>query len=330
MLKKKTFWIVAVLLAGGIIWFFSSRGKNVEYTTEVVHRGDLFKTVSVTGSLESKTGAKLSFVSGGKIDKILVKVGDKVRKGQTLAYLDQQETLSLYRQYQTEVVIQEEALDLARRHWDDLSPEEKKVKKLAVQKAKEVRDGAYANMKKTIIQAPFDGEISKVDIREGENISSNAIAIELNADSELQIEADVPESDISEVSLGQSAEISFDALPSDDKFEAKVFLIESSATVIQDVVYYRIKLSLEKQDVRLKAGMSSDIDIRTDERRDVLIVPERSVKSENGKKFVEILNKENQVEKKFIEIGLSGDDGLVEIKSGLGEGEAVISFTKEN
>jgi multidrug efflux pump subunit AcrA (membrane-fusion protein) len=148
------------------------------------------------------------------------------------------------------------------------------------------------------------------------------------SDGELEIEADVPESDIVEIKVGQKAEITMDALSSEESLTAEVSDIEPSSTVIQDVVYYKVTLKLLDQDNRLKNGMSADIDIHTFEKNDVVTIPERSIKTDGGKKFVELLKTGNIVEKRYVETGIKGDEGMIEIKSGLSGSEEIITLTK--
>ena len=77
--------------------------------------------------------------------------------------------------------------------------------------------------------------------------------------------------------------------------------------------------------------MSADLDIKTDSKDNVVYVPERSVKEEGGKKYVEILKDEKNsvIEKVFVTTGLRGNEGMIEIASGLSGGEKVVTLTKE-
>ncbi|EKD46656.1 MAG: Efflux transporter, RND family, MFP subunit [uncultured bacterium] len=96
---------------------------------------------------------------------------------------------------------------------------------------------------------------------------------------------------------------------------------------MQGVVYYKIKLKLNTLDVRVKPGMSLNIDINTAEKNDVIMIPNRAIKIENNKKFVDVLKVDGiTTEKVFIETGLEGDEGMVEVKSGLKGGEKVVTF----
>ncbi|MFZ5982247.1 MAG: efflux RND transporter periplasmic adaptor subunit [Patescibacteria group bacterium] len=330
MFKKKITWIIiAILIVAGSVIYFQTREKKIEYTTEESKRGELVRTVSATGTFQSTKEAELGFQVGGRVEKLNVKAGDKVRKGQLLGYLDQAEYLETVRQYRSDLLIQEKDLLLKRRDWDTYKPEEREAAKELVEKYRSLLNGTKVDLRKTLIYSPMDGMVASVDIKEGEIATAGAKVIMVMKEGDWEIEADVAESDIAEVALGQKVSLTFDALSSEDIFGGEVIQIDPASTVIQEVVYYKIKIRLEKIDGRLKRGMSADADIETAKKDSVILIPARAVKEENGQKYVEVLKEDNQVEKQRVEIGTSGDGGLVEVKSGISEGQRVITFTKE-
>jgi multidrug efflux pump subunit AcrA (membrane-fusion protein) len=144
------------------------------------------------------------------------------------------------------------------------------------------------------------------------------------------VKADVPESDIVKIALGQKADIKLDAFMAQDVFEGEVIDIEPASTIIQDVVYYKVKFRIINYDPRIKNGMSADLDIKTAEKKNVVFAPLRAVKTENGGKYVEVLKDEKNgvTEKITVTTGMEGNDGMVEIKSGLKGGEKVVTLTK--
>lgn len=187
---------------------------------------------------------------------------------------------------------------------------------------------ALNNLEKAALRAPANGIIKEVNFKAGEVIGAaapNAFAKMISYD--FILEAKVPESDIVKVKVGQNAEVAFDAFEADEKFKATVVSIDPSATVIQDVVDYIVKLSMDEDDLRFKDGMSADVDILLSEKDNVLMIPERAVREVNGRKIVKILEKEKPVERE-VETGMRGDGGMVEVMAGLQEGELVITSTK--
>jgi len=189
-------------------------------------------------------------------------------------------------------------------------------------------DQAVLNLAKATLVSPVNGIITEVNNKPGEILGTGVIkeAFSRVMSMDMIIQSKVPESDIVKLKLGQHSKIIFDALTPDDVYDAQVIEIDPASTTIQDVVYYQIKLKLSDVDVRIKPGMSANIDIQTNEKNDVLSVPQRAIKLEGNKKYVDVLQADNTTKKVYVETGLEGDEGMVEIKSGLKGGEKVVTF----
>ncbi len=181
---------------------------------------------------------------------------------------------------------------------------------------------------KTRIRAPFEGTIAQIPGRVGQTVSSADVILKLHGDNVYEIEADVPETDVAKLAAGLKAEITLDAYGDDVKFEGELSSIDTAQTVIQDVVYYKTRFRFSSGDRAVRAGMTANVTVIAQERRDVLIVPQRAVKR-NGEKYVRVL-KNGQENRSTVETGLFGDDGMVEITSGLSGGEQVILAAREN
>jgi len=187
---------------------------------------------------------------------------------------------------------------------------------------------AYSNLSDTTLVAPLDGTITKQNYQVGEQVSALSPVFEIIGKSNLQIEIDIPESDIPEIKVGQTAEITLDAFGEDHLFAGSVAFVDPAETIIQDVVYYKVKIQLAEQYPEIKHGMTANVVIQTDMRENVIYVPFRAVKSTNGDKYVEVLVNQKEVVKKPITTGMRGDDGI-EVISGISAGEEIITFTKE-
>jgi RND family efflux transporter MFP subunit len=259
-----------------------------------------------------------------------VAVGDEVKKGQRLAKVDPSTLLEELEASKQDIEYQDETYDHMKENKSTYESEQREAQEALVRKAEALNRAAGIKIGETYIYSPIAGTIIKKNVDLGEIAVFNATVLTV-AEGDMEIETNVPESDIIKVSLGQKANISFDAFPVDVKFEANIFEIEPASTVIQDVVYYKVKLRLDNIDSRLKAGMSCDVDIKTAEKKNVIAIPLRAVKTEGEKKYVEILKdeKNNITEKVFVTTGLEGDDGIVEIISGLTGGESIITLTSK-
>jgi HlyD family secretion protein len=187
---------------------------------------------------------------------------------------------------------------------------------------------ALVNLGETILRAPANGIIKEVNLKVGEVIGGTSIeAFAKMISYDFIMEAKVPESDIAKVKVGQKASATFDAFEADEKFGATVVSVDPSATVVQDVVDYVVKFSMDKDDSRFKDGMSADLDIAVAQKNNVLLIPERSIKETSGKKMVQVLESGKPVDRE-VTTGMKGDGGMIEITSGLQEGDMVITSTK--
>ncbi len=328
--KKIIIWVIVILVVlGGIGFAISRRGDKVEYQTEIAVRKNVAQTVSVTGTVQAVEQADLAFESTGTVKEIWVDVGNEVKKGQKIARIDSSVLNSQLAEAQESLAIQQDTLSNMRRHWDDYTPDEQDVQKDTVDKAAAAVNTARAQISKTVLRAPMDGIVAKRHVEPNEVATFGSTIVTIIKPGQLEIEADVPESDIAKVALGQNAEVELDAID-DEMFRAKIIETDPTSTEISDVVYYKVTLNFESNDDRFRDGMSADIDVLTAEKKSVIAVPNRAVKEEGGKKYVEILEGENQVRKAYVKTGLKGDDGEVEIISGVKEGEKVIVLKNGN
>jgi HlyD family secretion protein len=223
------------------------------------------------------------------------------------------------------------ALDAARERVKTLESKHRQtIENSAIQTARSNYEIALDNLQKARLKAPVNGTVTKLNFQRGEVVGS-AVTQPFGRllSSDLILEADVPESDIAQIRLNETARVTFDALNQDEEFEATVVEIEPESTVVQDVVYYKAKLRLANIDQRLKPGMSADIDVRVADKRGVLVLPSRAIRQENGGRYLEVLSADGKtVERRDVRVGLEGDEGRTEAVSGVREGETVVTEKK--
>lgn len=200
------------------------------------------------------------------------------------------------------------------------------AQKATVAQAQASLNLSLANLEEAIIRAPLDGTITKKFYEAGEQTSVSSPVLEMIGQATLEIEVDIPESDIAKITVSQDAKITLDAFGDDKQYIGTVTFVDPAETLIQDVVYYKVKVAFSDSG-QVKPGMTANVTIITDEKSNVLYVPFRAVKSRNGDKYVEILENAVLIEKD-VRVGLRGDEGI-EIMSGLEAGDEVITFVKE-
>jgi RND family efflux transporter MFP subunit len=329
--KKKIIWggFAIAIAAGGWFWYSGSRDADDGVTTEPVRRGDVAQTVSVTGKLVPEHFTDLSFLRTGRIVNIAVAAGDRVIAGQEIASLDDGSLQSQWNAALIALSIAEENEKLARRNWDGLKLEERAAKKLMTEQSRESVRAIGIAMKDLVLTAPLSGTVSSSDLRVGETAIAGATIARISGDGGSIIESQIPESDIAKVVVGMRAKITFDSLSQSDLFEAEVTDIDDVATVSQGVVSYTAKFRMLSEDDRLKEGMTANIDIETSKAEGVLVVPFRAISREGGRFYAEVKRDEDAFDRVEVEIGIEGDDGSVQVKSGIREGDEIVISRKK-
>jgi len=183
--------------------------------------------------------------------------------------------------------------------------------------------------------APIAGQVIGINYEAGEQFSAAKPFLSMLTEDNYEIDVDISETDITKVKVGDEATISFDALGESRQFSGSVYSIEPSATVIQGVIYYKAKIVLATAEASsdsqlIKPEMTANVVIKTAAKNDIMIIPNRAVIDRNGQgKFVRIL--ENGILREVpVTLGLSGDDGLVEVVGGeLTPGQLAVTFVKE-
>lgn len=187
---------------------------------------------------------------------------------------------------------------------------------------------AQGELRKSKVNAPISGTVTKVNAISGEFASTATPLISIISDSSFEVEANVPEADIAKVKIGDTARITLDAYGSDVLFSSHVVAINPAETIIDNVPTYKVTFHFSKDDSRIKSGMTANIDISTASISGVLSIPSRAVISRDGRKFVTVLNADNTTTETPVTTGLRGTDGSIEVLSGIKEGANVVILLK--
>lgn len=188
-------------------------------------------------------------------------------------------------------------------------------------------ESASARLEKKILRAPADGTITRVDLKIGEITSPQKEVVVLQDISNLYLEANVGEGNISTISLGQTVVVSYDAFPG-QPYTATISSIDPAATQEGTIINYKIKALITDTDI-IKPGMTANMAIVTAELPDVLVLPARVIKkNEAGASTVEKIigtrGKRQKTAQILVTTGLKGDGDMIEITTGLSEGDTVL------
>lgn len=202
-------------------------------------------------------------------------------------------------------------------------PEQILAQEARVESARASVEEARARLAKTILRAPFAGVVSKNSAEKGEIVSAHVSILSVISLSRLEVEAFVPEADIARIQERDTGRATLDAYGSDEFFPVMITNIEPAETIVDGVATYRTVIQFTEQNERIRPGMTANIDILAEKREGVVTLPYRALFTRNGSRSVFIV-KDGIAREVEVEMGLRGSDGLVEIMSGVSEGDEVL------
>lgn len=181
---------------------------------------------------------------------------------------------------------------------------------------------ALAQLRKTIITAPFDGIVTKIDLKIGEIASPSDSRIAMMSSGVFEVESYIPEVNIAQVKIGDPASITLDAYGTETDFSASVIGIDPAETLKDGVSTYKTRLLFSENDTRIKSGMTATIHITTEKKSGVISIPRSAVTKRNGGIFVNVVSGDGTIER-AVTTGSVTNLGKIEITSGLEEGEII-------
>jgi HlyD family secretion protein len=301
VIRKRRLLIAALLIvsAGAAIfyWSRSGAGKGEGLRAEVVDRGDVLATVTATGTISAVTTVQVGSQVSGIVQKLYVDWNSRVKKGQLLAELDPTPFQQQVEQRSADRLHAE--VDRSNAEISFHRQERLLQEQLAAQSdydtAKAVFDGAAAGVKQstaalkqaetnlsyTKIYSPIDGVVVARQYDIGQTVAASFQAPTLFTIAEdltkMQVEADVDQSDIGRVTVGQPVHFTVDAYP-DEKFSGTISQIRLNATQNQNVVTYPVMIDVANPEERLKPKMTADVTIDVARVASVLRVPNAALR----------------------------------------------------
>ncbi|MBE9100951.1 efflux RND transporter periplasmic adaptor subunit [Vacuolonema iberomarrocanum] len=183
-----------------------------------------------------------------------------------------------------------------------------------------------------VIRAPFSGTVTARYADPGDFVSPSTAASEtsssssssiLSLASNYQVVANVAETDIAQLQVGQSASIQADAYP-DRRFEGTVAQVAEQATVSSNVTSFEVRVNLsDEAQLQLRPGMNVDIEFQAGELTNVLVVPTVAIVREEQGEGVLILTADGMPRFQAIETGLTVED-QTEVITGLEGDEQIV------
>jgi len=205
------------------------------------------------------------------------------------------------------------------------------IQQAGIEVALRAADAVRTKLSDSILVSPIGGTVASVSVSAGESVGLLEPVVEVLADGAYEVEAYIPEADIADISLGDTAHVTFDAFSDAEPRVGEVVRIALSETMREGVPTYKTTIIFTEPlpaDMRLRPGMTADVDIATTVRQDVLFVPTRSVQNVAGRTYVRIPENGAIVERDIV-TGVRGSEGTIEVVGGLAEGDEVILYLEE-
>ncbi|MFQ5537763.1 MAG: efflux RND transporter periplasmic adaptor subunit [Gemmatimonadota bacterium] len=381
--------IIVVLVLGSAAAISAVRGKErgVEVRMEEVARRDLVQIVTASGNIRARRSVDMSSDISAKVAELLVEEGDDVKAGQVLLRLDPAQyqagveraraALSQARaqeaQQRANLIQAQRNLDrlLALRQRDSLLVSEQQVDdartavevaraalesaEFGVSQAQAGLDEAEDRLSKTVIRAPMDGKITRLNVEEGETViigtmnNPGSLILTISDLSVVEAVVQVDETDVPEIALGDSASVRIDAFPH-RTFSGRVTEIGNSAirppsqqaAGQQAAIDFEVVITLDSTDAPLRPDLSATADIVTETRDDALSIPiialtVREIEPDSAADSTSASGEDRPVDEEGVfvvhdgkvtftpvKVGITGQE-YFEVISGVEEGDTVVA-----
>lgn len=295
---------------------------------------DIKDVINLAGTIRATNIAVLSFPSGGKMNWIGVKLGDRVRKYQTIATLDRSQ---LQKQLQTDFNLYQNQLSQFQDTQDKYK--ELKDKYLLTDNDKRLLDRAQWNLENSVVQyeiqdliirnssivSPISGVVIAIDQPvAGTNITPSAATFTIVDPNSVYFRSEINQESVNQIKPGQVATINLDSKPN-ASIDSKINFISFAPVAGQSSTVYEVRFDLPVQndDLSYRLGMDGDVSILIKEKSQVLTVPTDAIYSDNDQNYVWVKNANNSLTRQDITIGIETDTDS-EVLSGLTGNETLV------
>jgi HlyD family secretion protein len=315
-LKKKPWAVIAgllVALAAGYFFISKSRSKppTSRYQTAAVERGALISHVTATGTLSALVTVQVGSQVSGRIQNLYADFNSEVKKGQLIAALDPQlyqaaleqakannlaaqanvskaktQLVEAQRQFErTRTLFDQNLVSRAERDTAEANADAAKAAVEAamaeVRQSKAGLNQAEVNLAFTKILSPINGIVISRTVDVGQTVAASLQAPTLFTIAEdlrrMQVHTSIAEADVGRLEVGMEGVFRVDAYPQLE-FNGRVSQIRNAPTTVQNVVTYDAVIDVENPELKLKPGMTANVNIRVAEREDVLKVPNAALR----------------------------------------------------
>ena len=365
-MRKYLIYGIALLAIFGIGYKMLNRSAGgTVYKTQKIENGDIMESITASGTINPLSTVSVGSQASGRIAEIYVDYNSVVKKDQLLALIDQENAKATVQQREAALEIAkaqvaveennikyykkalnrisklnaskystEKDLEAAERDYDN-SVAQLALEQAQVNQAQASLNSAQTELSYTEIKAPVDGIVISKSVEVGQTVAASFETPEIFSVAEdltkMQIEASVVEADIAKVKEGQKVRFTVDSY-ADDYFYGTVTQVRNEATTTSNVVTYTVVIGIDNSDMKLKPGMTANVEIITAEEKGVMLVPNQALRfyiddSDKAKRYKDRgvwIIKNGKPERVSVKIGVSDDDNTQILESALKIGDEVI------
>lgn len=322
--------ITAILVSiVGIILFFFRPKASPSIPTQTVKHSHFLQSVSVSGTIQAKNFANLTFLTTGKLVYLGVKKGDSVKQYQTIATLDQRSAQKTLQASLFDYAKQRNSFDQTKDDNQNRTPQQalNDAMKRVLQDNQYNLEKAVTSVElqtlaneQSLLTTPIAGIVTRADVENvGINISP-ATTFSVVDPNSIVFNMDVDEADIGKITIGQKVAVTLDAFP--DKILS--FIVNRVDFVSHNTstggTAYTVEVKMPQNSTyQYKIGMNGNGEIITNEKNNVISLP---INAFTDDRYVYVETGVNQFKKRKVSFGLQNDTN-VEVTNGLQLGEKV-------
>lgn len=285
----------ALLIAG-----CSNDEDEAPFATATVSRRNLEISAQAAGVIEPRVVVEVKSKASGEILEAPVETGDLVEKGALLVKVEQTEVRNNLAQAKADLEVARARLrraeaELSRaqamvesrvitaREFEQAELEEAEARAELI-RAEAALETAQERFDETLVRAPMSGTVIRKDVEVGQvivsatrEVSGGTTLLEMADLRSVQVRTLVDETDVGKIRADLPAEVRVDAFP-DRIFDGHVEKIEPQAEIQQNVTLFPTIIAIDNEELLLRPGMSADVTILVEQRRNVVAVPNQAVK----------------------------------------------------
>lgn len=366
---KKYWKIISVLAIAAVVFLvLTNRKNNDAFNTVKAETGKIRQTITATGIINPLSTVIVGTQVSGTIKSIYVDYNSEVKEGELLALIDpdlfeatvaqrraaldiakaqvsvQQNDIIYYKKHldrikklNTSKYSTEKELESAQRDYDNAIAQ-LKLQQAQVKQAEAALNSAETELRYTKITSPVDGIVISKSIEVGQTVAASFSTPELFSVAEdltkMEIEASVAEADIAKVSPGQTVLFNVDSFP-DEIFQGSIKQVRNEAITNSNVVTYSVIIGINNSELKLKPGMTANVEIITAEKDNTLLVPNQALRfymdeNQRYKNKGLWLLKDDMPQRINIKEGISDDNNTEIISDEIKAGDEIIISRDNN